>query len=125
MAEFVEVSKQWRRMCKAYSTDDDLCCEECRLVDIVEHGCGAIFEEEFADVVDWSELERRVMQWAAEHPEPVYPTWHDFLYEQGVLKDKMVCGRPDMIATDVATDKVNEPIPADIAQKLGIEPKER
>jgi hypothetical protein len=52
-----------------------------------------------------SELEK----WSAEHPEPVYPS----LYEN--LTDMYSA------AWNMIKDK---PIPADIAQKLGIEPKE-
>ena len=114
MAEFQYVIKHWRRMCKKYTTDNNDCCKGCPLEDIAEHGCGAIFDEYFADVVDWPELERRVMQWAAEHPEPVYPTWEEYLRNVGVIPTNQ-----DIIQTFLKAH-----IPADTAQKLGIEPKE-
>ena len=62
--------------------------------------------------------EKRIMSWAAEHPEPVYPTWAEWLETVGVVdvnQDKgFILMKPE----------VKNPIPADIAQKLGIEPKE-
>ena len=62
--------------------------------------------------------------------EPVYPTWAEWLYEQGVLKDQVI-PMPTMdddsscvVAKNVATEKLDQQIPADIAVKLRIEPKE-
>ena len=115
MAEFVQTMKDWRRMCKAYTTDDESCCDGCPLRYIEEHGCGAIFEDDFADVVDWHELERRVVSWAAEHPEPVYPTWREYLMDL-IL--------PNSHSGNFATFLLEQYIPADIAQKLGLQPKE-
>ena len=111
MAEFCDVMKQWRRFCKSHRH-----CGECEF-----DGKGICGDVHLSDVPA-NDIELRIMAWAAENPEPVYPTWHDFLYEKGVLRDRMVFGMPDMIATDVATDKVNDPIPADIAQLLGLKP---
>ena len=63
------------------------------------------------------------MRWATDNPEPVYPRWCDWLAEQGVL----VCDNsfPNMrYWYAMNTEKMEQPIPADIAQKLGLEPKE-
>ena len=127
MTDFVQTMMDWRRMCKTYTVEGHE-CEGCPLVDIAEYACGAIFEAEFADVVDWAELERRLDKWAAEHPEPVYPTWIDWLYENGlVLKpsgwDMSLLGIPFELKC-VTTEKAEQEIPADIAQKLGLKPKE-
>lgn len=54
------------------------------------------------------------MAWAAEHPEPVYPTWIDVLILYGVT---------DETGYNYLDSAYNH-IPADIAEKLGIEPKE-
>ena len=59
MAEFSDVMYQWRRMCKAFTVDEHE-CEGCPLEHIAEHGCGAIFEADFADAVDWDELRMKV-----------------------------------------------------------------
>lgn len=57
-------------------------------------------------------------EWAAEHP-VVYPTWGDWLAEYGVvIKDKV--GENTYKYNTLR--KVTTPIPADIAEKLGIEP---
>ena len=113
MAEFQEVMRQWKRMCDTYTTDDAAnCCKGCRMAG---RGCGAIYETDNADP---DVIERETMTWAAEHPEPKYPTWYEWLVSVGVLginKDR------DCI---MLKPELRHPIPADIAEKLGIEPKE-
>lgn len=115
MAEFVQTMKDWRRMCKAYTTDDESCCEGCRVVDFHECGCGAIFE--MNDSTDWQRYADAIAAWAAEHPEPVYPTWEQFIAEMYLRS-----GRTKY--HNITEWEINERISADIAQKLGIEPKE-
>ena len=62
---------------------------------------------------------------AAEHPEPVYPTWAEWLNSIGVI-----IGERPFPALNIpvyvyqASTKMLEPIPADIAEKLGVTPKE-
>ena len=70
MSEFTEVMRQAKRMYKAFS--DGHCCE-CPIggADVLE--CGITGTSE----MDCKEVERRVMQWAAKHPEPMYPTWDE------------------------------------------------
>lgn len=68
--------------------------------------------------MDYADVEKNVTAWAAEHPEPVYPTWEEWLITQGVIKENPNGG------VGYPMPKLLEPIPADIAQKLGIEPKE-
>ena len=119
MAEFVQTMNDWRRMCKAYSTDDDSCCEGCPVVDFREHGCGAIFEME--DGTDWQRYSNAIMSWAAEHPEPVYPTWAEWLHDNGIILDARQHNENEHWLLGI---EAMRPIPADIADKLGIEPKE-
>ena len=114
------VMKDWRRMCKAYTTDDESCCDGCPVVDFREHGCGAIFEME--DSTDWQRYADAIRAWAAEHPEPVYETWADYI-SRLVIHD--ICdGTISGTETTVLTYAMKTHIPADIAKKLGIEPKE-
>ena len=110
MAEFQEVMKQWRRFCKSHSN-----CGECEFdgKDI----CG---QTHLSDV-PYSDMELRIMSWAAEHPEPVYPTWSDYISKL-VIHD--ICVGKISGPETVLIYAMNTPIPADIAQKLGIEPKE-
>ena len=105
MAEFQDVMKQWRRMCA------NIPCKKCEIYDFCEG----------FPCLDSDRIEGIVTRWDAEHPEPVYPTWFEWLKPFGVVevtKDKAglmtVMVRPEML----------NPIPADIAHKLGIEPKE-
>lgn len=121
MVEFQDVIKNWIRMCKKYTTDNMDCCKGCPLEDITEHGCGAIFDEYFADVVDWPELERRVMQWAVEYPEPVYETWFEYLLRIGVIPvNAPVGGEYQWIVESIKHKHISN----DIAESLKLHPKE-
>jgi len=107
MADFVDVLRQFDRMCKANAG-----CFNCPLheQDGVSDRCSI-----GAFVNDSERIEREVMKWAAEHPEPKYQSWGEWLSEIGVFQ----CEDGEWRFA-----KANDPIPADIAQKLGIEPKE-
>jgi hypothetical protein len=106
MAEFQKVMKQWRRFCRSHKH-----CGECEF-----DGTGICGEAHLTDV-RFADIELRIMAWAAEHPEPVYPTFREWLISIGVI---------DQMSThSVIADKLAMiPIPADIAQKLGLAPKE-
>lgn len=69
--------------------------------------CGELCESTQEDV---EKFEAAVMKWAAEHPEPIYTSWGEWI---GKVTGQTLDG-----------DLLRSPIPADIAQKLGIEPKE-
>ena len=99
MAEFSEVMRQWRRFCKSHNN-----CGECEF-----DGKGICGEAHLTDI-PYADIELRIMAWAAEHPEPVYPTWAEYLMHT---------------YQDVSYARIlGETIPADIAEKLGVEPKE-
>jgi hypothetical protein len=74
---------------------------------------------------DWEKGEAIIMAWAAENPEPLYPTWGEWLERQGVVT-LYYSLRYEEDGTSYYTpmDTIRKPIPAYIAQKLGIEPKE-
>jgi hypothetical protein len=103
MADFVQTMKDWRRMCQFMDKEyGNSSCDKCPL-----GGCSAVYE--MCGKENFSNMEHGITEWAAEHPEPVYPSWYEYLTDMyhatwNMIKDK--------------------PIPADIAQKLGIEPKE-
>ena len=103
MADFVQTMKDWRRMCQFMDKEyGNSSCDNCPL-----GGCSAVYE--MCGKENFTNMERDISAWAAEHPEPVYPTWYEYLTDMypatwNMIKDK--------------------PIPAYIAQKLGIEPKE-
>lgn len=108
MAEFQKVMQQWSRMCKTHD-----CCASC---DIYVN-CGAKYPESRTDF-NIKTIESTVMDWAKSHPEPVYPTWFEYVWNQ-------VANRGVMSDHDLVTWMSNIRIPEDIAQKLGLEPKEK
>ena len=101
MAEFKEVIKQWVRLgtesC-GYCPVSDLCSRHME----IGNECLCYDIETKAD-----NMETMVMAWAAEHPEPVYPTLIEYLRGLGLEHHRMC-----------------DPIPADVARKLGLKPKE-
>ena len=106
MAEFVEVFKATKRMCKH---------SNCAVCPLSENGFECMAER-------WSEMEpdkfeRIVMDWAKEHPEPVYPTWLEWMVSEGIME-------LSQIGIGKTLPKADKPIPADIAEKLGLEPKD-
>lgn len=128
MAEFSVVMKQAKRMCKMY----ELTCEGCAL-NSEENGC--LFQNdtntEDKNLNFLADAEKIVMNWAEKHPEPVYPNWNEawkqaFPNGAGVpcpadldLRYKPDGGCGACSSCDVCKDR---PIPADIAEKLGIKP---
>lgn len=130
MAEYTGIMRQQKRMCKYYETIVGSC-----------EGC-PIHEEEIAyicveapcaiDIEDVDKAEKLIGTWAEKHPEPVYPTWEEWLIEIGVTKP-VIIGEPwpvelpggSMIepAYKLVAD-TRKRIPAEIAEKLGIKPLE-
>ena len=118
MAEFIEAMEQAKRMCEAFS---DGHCSECPIGNAKVLECG----------MDCEDVERRVMQWAKERPAPVYPTWDE--WQNSVFPDAEIDITPCAFGS---RDRLNcflekrcstckeQQIPADIAEKLGIKPKE-
>jgi len=119
MADFVQTMKDWKRMCNAMEKlrPDDSCCG-CRLEG---YGCPAIYEDD--SHVDYADVEKNVTAWAAEHPEPKYPTWWEWLENMGIVS-KAKSEYSEIFDTICVGTRMFDSIPADLAQKLGIEPKE-
>lgn len=124
MAEFVEVMRQARRLCEEQQNMD--CCVNCPMQG--KEGCMVVAD---AENIDYVETERKIMDWAAEHPEPVYPSWTECWKQLFPDGDGVPCpGRFDMKyyvknCTEMSCAKCkNAPIPPEIAEKLCIKPKE-
>ena len=121
MSEFTDVMRQARRMCKAQED-----CESCPLWNTANFFC----KLDTTCYSDDSAIENIIMQWAAKHPEPSYPTWDE--WQNSVFPDADGYITPCRFGSKVrfkCTEKTcyecrEEPIPADIAEKLGIKPKE-
>ena len=112
MAEFVQMMKSWKRMCNTMST-----CDECPLFDI---SCWGVQPDQLDD--DFEEREKIIEKWNKEHPQPQFPTWEEWLVEQGILQSYYVGGTGKYVYT--MSDFGCSPIQDDIAEKLGIQPKE-
>lgn len=124
MSEFTDVMRQARRMCKAQED-----CESCPLWNTANFFC----KLDTTCYSDDNVIESIIMQWAAEHPEhpePSYPTWREWQNSTFPYADRDICpcefGRSDRFNCDDKTcaECLLEQIPADIAEKLGIKPKE-
>jgi hypothetical protein len=109
VAEFQEVMRQWRRFCQSHNN-----CGECEF-----DGKGICGEAHLSDI-PYANIELRIMAWAKEHPAPVYPTYWEWLASIGAVTRKV---KPD-VASNLIETGLLDPIPDDIAEKLGIEPKE-
>ena len=123
--EICDFLKSWKRMCNSMTEMNG--CEDCP---IVRNTHGARCGDMPCEMQDVESIVREVEKWAAEHPEPVYPTWLEWLKSMGVIPYmmSMVVGRDDegnFIHGHVdIKENALKPIPADIAVRLGLEPKE-
>lgn len=123
MAEFVEVLGIKSRMCKYY----DDCSAGCPLGNT--NFCS--LSEESLATEDFKEAETIMLNWAKEHP-IVYPTWTEWLSKQGFVELKAgqfvkQTGNEyvyECKTVAILTDKAAVPISSEIAEKLGIQPKE-
>ena len=119
MAEFGQVIYEWRRLCTHQQEKHDgiYICEDCPM-DVKDLCCKWPDESDENDI---KEIERIVMEWAKEHPEPEYPTWAEWLEEMGVIKTMELGG--DGHETFYALDGFTNRLPKHITEKLGIKPK--
>lgn len=125
MADFVQTMWDWRRMCNEMQLMDG--CEDCPIIKNTHRGevhCvgGETLADVVADVVGISKIAQIVTEWAAENPEPVYPTWMEWLVSIGVVRHEE-CPNVDGVAR-YYTEGMYFAIPAETAKKYGIEPKE-
>ena len=109
MAEFQEVARAYIRMCDSFGSTCTGCPINIRDNDIYVCRNKVLKNPE--------EYEADIMLWAAEHP-VVYPTWSEWLMSIGVISGLFPKGAID------ALGNLKQPIPADIAEKLGLRPKE-
>lgn len=83
--EFVELIKEYNRMCK-YHSDNRHDCEDCPLceenLDIENyHGCDELL---YTNPIL---IEKIITQWSREHPLPIYPTIGEVVHKICVLMD--------------------------------------
>lgn len=113
MAEFVQTMKDWHRMCESCDRNEKIGC--------VVNGSVCAGFRKMINEIDLEVVEAKVTAWATEHPEPVYPTWGDYITGL-VIQD--ICDGKTSGPETVLIYAMNTPIPADIAEKLGLKPKE-
>lgn len=119
MAEFHEVMRQWGRYCKGYTENHNDDCDGCPFE--INGSCNS-YAKDNAQYAE--QIEKHVMAWAAENPEPVYPTWGEWFVSRGMLPDKWDDLSSAYMHVGCVPNLMHRTIPADDAQKLGIEPKE-
>lgn len=100
---FQEVVRQWDRLCESrhricYDTEG-----KCPLYYFSCNNC-------MSTINSIINAESIIMDWVEKHPEPIYPTWGEWLNS---ITHQMVDG-----------DLLDSPIPAGMAQKLGVKPIE-
>lgn len=117
MAEFKEICRQWHRMCAKCQEQYDGCDEGCPMGE--NDVCGFIRRATNADI---EQAEHVIMDWAKANPEPVYPTWAEWLMEHGLIFASSSAYMKHWYV--INQSGLEKPIPADIAEKLGIKPKE-
>lgn len=102
MAEFKEVMKQYKRMCKSYPD-----CVDCPFKAKLGWDCqpDALIEEKDFDI--W---ETTVMNWAHNNPEPIYPTLRE-IFDRMINK---MGGHWDGV--------LDKPITATLAKEFNIDP---
>lgn len=110
--EFVEVMRQWKRRCEHCDAKENVHC--------YVHGYTCSAFNKMKNFTNFKSVEEEIMKWAAENPEPQYPTWWEWLFSIGAVTRKV---KPDVAATLIDTGLLDH-IHADMAKKLGIAPKE-
>ena len=126
MAEFQEVVKQANRMCRSFGA----VCDGCKLHWLDgEALCVFGGTPEAWRSNKMTDAERIVMDWAAEHPELRYPSWHEAWKQLFPDGQGSPCPtaygmkyEPEWCGSDDCKKCKGRPIPADIAEKLGIKP---
>ena len=125
MAEFMEVMRTARRMCISMGN----CEENCPLHDTFSECSWLHNSPEDINENDLVKCEAAIMKWGEEHPETRYPTWRE--WQQEHFPDAAGWMRPCNFISFQDAGCMNHTscqrcaewhIPADIAQKLGIQP---
>ena len=124
MASFVSTMHDWRRMCSAIQSENQKSssgswCRNCP----IEQFC--VIDTEIKNSTDnvFRIIDEMVQTWADKNKEPVYPTWGEFFVKHGGLAERWENATNPAWEANMAIGMFRAPIPASIAQKLGIEPK--
>lgn len=81
MAEFAEVIKQAKRMCRAQNKSDGCSCSACPMYRHIDGRhvflCDSINTSNGCPEISSEEFEKIVMEWAQKNTEPKVLTWHE------------------------------------------------
>ena len=115
MAEFMDVIRTVRRICKRSNGKCPSCIRG-------EFACPNNVRFDKTDGARFLEFEDVVVKWAEENPEPHYPTWGEWLLQQGVIRagTESIHG----FTYQSVNNKFFDRIDAETAEKLGLRPKE-
>lgn len=124
MASFVSTMHEWRRMCSAIQSENQKShsgswCRNCP----IEQFC--VIDTEIKNSTDnvFRIIDERVQAWADKNKEPVYPTWWEWLENMGIVS-KAKSEYSEIFDRVCWGARMFDQIPASIAEKLGLEPKE-
>lgn len=127
MSEFSKVMHEWHRMCDYFFYDTEwVCNEDCPLYN---HEICSNPEEKYPVPLEMTqeladEIAQTIMIWAKENPEPVYPTFAEWLNSIGVAISDRPFPAPNIpVPVFQANEKMFEPIPEKLAKKLELKPK--
>lgn len=127
MAEFTEIVKQAHRMCETYGPHDNDCTTLCPL-GRANNPAGMKLCEciGFTDMESAKEIEKRVLKWAAENPELSWKeAWKQLFPDAKNTPCPGNCfGIEHYECSGCCSDRLEKPIPAEIAEKLGVKLKE-
>ena len=112
----MDVIRTVRRICKRSNGK----CPSCILG---EFACPNNVRFDTTDEARFQEFEDVVVKWAEENPELQYPTWGEWLLQQGVIRAGTESRNG--FTYQAVYDKLFDPIDAETAEKLGLRPKER
>lgn len=104
MAEYKEVIHNIKRICERRKNQCDTCM-------LGLEACPNNARFDTTDEKEFDRLEKIVMEWAKNNPEPTYPSYLE------------VFGWAHTISWSEIKEIITKPIPEDIVQKLGIKPK--
>ena len=114
MSDFVQTMKDWRRMCNTIQSKNQKAsigswCKGCPLQDF------CIIDTSIKDTTngEFDIIGEQIQAWAAENPEPVYPSIAKYFKQFGIT-----IRRDGSLEADYF--KANEPMSADMAKLLGI-----
>ena len=124
MAEFQEVIRQQLRMCTTIKNSTG----GCTVCPISYSNNGAYLCCDYFLQKQPAIAETIIMKWAKENPGPRYPSWREWQKSEFPTNDRIMCKKIFMSAEEArcaglcCSNCLKEPIPAHIAEKLGIQP---